>query len=236
MLPGEVQQFNGMIFYHQAILHNASRYQQVITFCKTHKARDRPWISPPGIPRIGKFIDNRDPLIPEQEGRIFAVRIQAVNREGFQRESDADREIVRAHAVVAPAEGEGGGPAAQIPVEGIILFLELAVAGLVVLGSAGRPVFVEPVIDAVDDQVVAQGIIRSQGRIILQETMADRPAPGMVGLQGQEMVRLFQVRMGQVEPGFRGQDQPFAGLEIEVGVKIRKSGLARLPLEAPVGV
>ena len=58
------------------------------------------------------------------------------------------------------------------------MFLQNAIAGLKVMAEAKAPIFINPVIKAAGEKIVAGAVSR---RIVFEITMAEGPVPSVVG-------------------------------------------------------
>ena len=70
------------------------------------------------------------PLPPAPSERLRRFRPAPIFGIGLEPEGEGDRDVLRGGGIVAHDEGEGGGPASQVAVDRIVLFLHGAGAGL----------------------------------------------------------------------------------------------------------
>src|SRR5207245_420348 len=73
------------------------------------------------------------------------IRAKTIAREGFDGEGEGNTEIFGADRVVPQAEAEGRGPAPEIPVDRVDLFLHAAFANIESVRGPRAPIFIQPI-------------------------------------------------------------------------------------------
>src|SRR5436305_1570653 len=165
------------------------------------------------------------------------VRSQPKPREGLERESEGDAEIIRTGGRFTNAEGERRGPASHIAIEGIALFLHATLAQVIALVSAKSPVLVKFVQKTVENQIVA--LAKSGGdrsKIIAQIIMGDGPAPEIARLDRQGMKGQGEITVRDIITDQRLECEPRARAQDQIRKDVRKSGLVALRANPPIRV
>jgi len=135
----------------------------------------------------------------------------------LERESEGHGKVRRAVAVVNDTEGQRAGPAPQVAIDRIILFLQAAVLGVEIVHRAQPPVVIQPVKKRAGDEIVALcKPIKSAAQI----PVADAPAPSFVGRQRELMKGQVQIAAVDVVTQLRFERNPRARTKDEVGIKI----------------
>src|SRR5689334_2352157 len=91
----------------------------------------------------------------QQRIRSHCIRAEIKSREGFHREGEGDAEIVGTCEVSADAESEGGGPGAEVTVDGVSLLIHSSFANVITMRCAKAPILVEPVEERAREKAAA---------------------------------------------------------------------------------
>ena len=86
--------------------------------------------------------------------RLGGVVADVGFRRGLEREGEGDGEIFGAIAVVNHPEGQRAGPAPQVAIDRVILFLQTAVRSVEIVLRAQTPVVIQPVKKRAGDEIV----------------------------------------------------------------------------------
>ena len=129
-------------------------------------------------------------LFPEQVVRLGGVVADVGFRRGLEREGEGDGEIFGAVAVVNHPEGQRAGPAPQVAIDRVILFLQSAVRGVEIVPRAQTPVVIHPVKHGAGDEIVG---LRKSIKAAAQIPVAESPAPAFIRREGQLMKRQIQI-------------------------------------------
>ena len=136
-------------------------------------------------------------------------------RRGLEREGEGHREIRRAGAVVNHPERQRAGPAPQVAIDRVILFLQTAVRGVEIVPRAETPVVIQPVKKRAGDEIVG---LRKPVKSAAQIPVAKAPAPAFIRREGELIKRQIQMAAVDGVTQLRIPRDPRARLEREVGV------------------
>ena len=122
---------------------------------------------------------------------------------------------------MANAESEGSGPTAHVAIDAVGLFLEAAIASFITMKGMEGPVFVETVINAAAEEIVAL-TERSwaEAGIVAEIKVPEADAPDVVGLKSDGVKSHAPAAIGDVIASEGIESDPGAWVKGEIGAEI----------------